>query len=162
VRKFLSAVIVISVILLAGCSGAGKDAKTLPAAKPTSAHRSVFIDKTRLEMATIKEVFPRDEIVPLRISVTNTDSKDIKLTFPTAQRQEFIAVDQDDKEVWRWSSGRMFAQQVTEMKIEAGATYNFFGKIEAGVLPAGKYEISGWTTADELFGEKITLSLRVK
>lgn len=161
-RRIFSAVFLISMILLAGCSGADNSAKTLPVAKPTSAHKSVFIDKTRLEMATIKETFPRDEIIPLRISVTNTDSKDIKLTFTTAQRQEFTAVDERGKEVWRWSSGKMFAQQVTEMKIEAGATYNFFGKIEAGVLPAGKYKISGWTTADELFGEKITLSLSVK
>lgn len=159
--KRLLPLLILTVVLAAGCSAPEPVSRT-PKAKATSLHKSVFIDDLRLEVATIKDTFPASEIVPIRISVTNTGSKTVTLTFPTAQKQDFTAADGSGAEIWRWSAGRTFAQAVTEMKVEPGATYNFFGRIDAGALPPGQYKVSGWLLAQELFEEKITLVITIK
>jgi hypothetical protein len=148
-------------IIAAGCAEEVPIKKTLPP-KATSLHKSVFINDIRLEVATIKDVFPSDEIVPIRISMTNTGDKKQVMTFPTAQKQDFSAANVNGVEVWRWSAGQVFAQSVTEMTAEPGATYNYFGKINAGVLKPGRYKVSGWLLAQELLEEKITLVITIK
>lgn len=159
--KRIITVMILAVVMAAGCS-AEQPVKKGPIPKPTSLHKSVFINDVRLEVATIKESFPASEIVPIRISVTNTGAKAVKLTFPTAQKQDFTAIDVKNTEVWRWSAGQMFAQSVTEMIVEPGATYNYFGKIEAGKLKPGTYRIAGWLLAQELLEEKISLVITIK
>lgn len=154
-------VLMLAAVLATGCS-TGRPSPRKPNPKPTSLHKSVFINDIRLEVATIKSEFPSSEIIPIRISVTNTGAKAVKLTFPTAQKQDFAVTDKDGAEVWRWSEGQMFAQAITETNVEPGATYNYFGKIEADKLEPGRYKIFGWLLAQELFEEKITIDITVK
>ena len=44
------------------------------------------------------------------------------LTFPTTQRGDVI-LEREGSERYRWSDGRLFAQVVTEHRLEPGATW---------------------------------------
>ena len=127
-----------------------------------SYHKSVFINETRLEIATIKKAFPKSEIVPIRLSVTNTGSATQTLTFSSGQKYDFLVTDKAGAEVWRWSAGQMFTQEIQNMQLKPGETYNYFGRLPADSLKTGGYTISGWLTADELLGEKLSLVILIE
>ena len=76
--------------------------------------------------------------VDLRLHVTNGTSKKIELTFPSGQTHDFYILDGSGREVWRWSTGRMFTQSVQNKLIEAGGTVSYADS-RAGPLPAGTY-----------------------
>lgn len=162
-RRPMTACLALVFLILAG-TGCNPGTKTPAPARQLSLHKSVFIDDIRLEMAALKKTFPRGEIIPLRLSVTNTGSKPHPLTFPSAQTHDFSVTDGASKEVWRWSNGRAFAQTFITQNQEPGAagTLNYFGAVKAGVLPPGEYTVTGWLTAQELLGEKISFQIIVR
>ena len=51
-----------------------------------------------------------EESVNFALHVGNNTKKMIELRFPNGQTHEFVVQDSTGKEVWRWSSGRMFTQ----------------------------------------------------
>ena len=53
-----------------------------------------------------------DESVSFSLHVGNNTKKMIELRFPNGQTHEFVVMDSTGKEVWRWSSGRMFTQAI--------------------------------------------------
>ena len=63
-----------------------------------------------------------DDAVELRLHVTNTSGKKIEMSFPTGQTHDFYIVDASGREVWRWSTGRMFTQVVQQRLVEGGST----------------------------------------
>ena len=65
------------------------------------------------------------EGVDLRLHVTNTSGKKIEMTFDTGQTHDFYVLDASGKEVWRWSTGRMFTQGVQKKLVDSGATVSF-------------------------------------
>lgn len=151
-------------LAVAGCldSASQNTSETKNPTRNPSYHVSVFIDDSRLELATIKKAFPRDEIIPLRISITNTGDKEVALTYPSGQKYEFLVTDGTGEELWRWSEGQVFTQAVQTVKVKPAETYNYFGSVPAGRLKNGKYKISGWLTADELLGEKLELNVTIE
>jgi hypothetical protein len=158
----MAAIVLAAGLLVSGCSGTAAEPKAPPVVKNTSLRDSVYIDDIRLQMATIKKEFGQDEIIPLALSLTNTSDKSVTLSFPTAQTEDFVAVGADGSQKWQWSAGMMYAQQVSSVTIEPGVTQNYFGKVEKGVLPAGAYVISGWSTAEELLGERVEFTVIVR
>ena len=127
-----------------------------------SYHKSVFINDIRLEITTIKKAFPKSEIVPIRLSVTNTGSATQTLTFASGQKYDFLVTDKAGTEVWRWSTGRMFTQEIQNIQLKSGETDNYFGGVPAGYLGKGDYSIVGWLTATELLGEKLSLVISIE
>lgn len=53
-----------------------------------------------------------EESVNFALHVGNNTKKMIELRFPNGQTHEFVVIDEDGKEVWRWSTGRMFTQSI--------------------------------------------------
>jgi hypothetical protein len=51
-----------------------------------------------------------EESVKFALHVGNNTKKMIELRFPNGQTHEFVVLDSTGKEMWRWSSGRMFTQ----------------------------------------------------
>jgi hypothetical protein len=78
------------------------------------------------------------EGVDLRLHITNTSGKKIEMTFPTGQTHDFYVLDASGREVWRWSTGRMFTQGVQKKLVDAGATLSFSDRW-AGPLAGGTY-----------------------
>ena len=62
--------------------------------------------------------------VRLTIRLVNNGGTATDLTFPTSQRYDFWVTD-GSTEVWRWSAGRMFTQEVNRLQIggQTGAVF---------------------------------------
>ena len=88
-------------------------------------------------LATTLELSVTDG-VDLRLHVTNTSGKKIEMTFPTGQTHDFYILDASGREVWRWSTGRMFTQGVQKKLVDAGATVSFADHW-VGPLAGGTY-----------------------
>jgi hypothetical protein len=164
-RNIAPLVLVLLGLVFTGCGilGSANDASDAHKAIPANPNhsRSVFINDLRLEIATLKKDFPTDEIVPLRVSITNTSDKEVTLTYPSAQKYDFTVTGAAGAEVWQWSAGRSFTQEIISVKVKPAENYNFFGRVDAGFLPPGEYTATAWITAEELAGEKISLKFRV-
>lgn len=48
--------------------------------------------------------------VRFAIEVANDSRKNVELDFPDGRTHDFIVLDEAGREVWRWSTGRMFTQ----------------------------------------------------
>ena len=60
------------------------------------------------------------EGVTFRFTVSNGTGGPVELTFRDACRADFAVRHDDGEEVWRWSEGRMFAQQLGHARLEPG------------------------------------------
>ena len=54
------------------------------------------------------------------LRVTNETKKHVELSFPNGQTHEFVVVDSVGREVWRWSSTRLFTQAVQNKLLSSG------------------------------------------
>lgn len=104
-----------------------------------AASASAPVAKTRpgAALATTLELSVSNT-VDLRLHVTNGTSKKIELTFPSGQTHDFYILDAAGREVWRWSTGRMFTQSVQNKLIDAGGTVSY-AESWNGPLPQGTY-----------------------
>ena len=88
-------------------------------------------------LATTLELSVTDG-VDLRLHVTNTSGRKIEMTFPTGQTHDFYILDASGREVWRWSTGRMFTQGVQKKLVDGGTTLSYADRW-AGPLAGGTY-----------------------
>ena len=65
-------------------------------------------------------VDPKPHGVRLALDVANVSKKHVELVFPNGQRYDFAVVDSTGREVWRWSSGRLFTQIVQNKELPSG------------------------------------------
>ena len=78
----------------------------------------------RLSLATNKASYDRGEQVELTLTVTNAGKEPAALSFRSAKQYDFI-IKEDEKELWRWSQGRMFAQALTTLTLQARESKSF-------------------------------------
>jgi len=79
--------------------------------------------------------------VSWRLTVSNRAAEDDSLTFPTVQLGDVI-LEREGSERYRWSDGRLFAQVMTEQRLEPGATWTITLDDTLDVEP-GAYEAVG-------------------
>ena len=72
--------------------------------------------------------------VTLTFHVTNNSDKHLELDFPSGQTHDFVVLDANGRQVWRWSADRMFTQALRNQLLEAGETTSFDGRWEPGTL----------------------------
>ena len=67
----------------------------------------------------------RGQSVRLNIRLLNNGGTPASLTFPTSQRYDFW-VTSGSREIWRWSTGQMFTQEVTKQVLDGqtGAAFS--------------------------------------
>lgn len=76
--------------------------------------------------------------VRLVLSATNTSGSRMELDFPSGQLYDFAVLDSMGREVWRWSTGRMFTQALQNRFLAPGETLSFAERWDART-PAGRY-----------------------
>jgi hypothetical protein len=54
------------------------------------------------------------------LRVSNEGHKQVEIAFPNGQAYDFVVLDPVGREVWRWSSGRMFTQVIQDKLLGAG------------------------------------------
>lgn len=57
--------------------------------------------------------------VRFAIEVNNDSKKRVELNFPSGRTHDFLVLDVNGKEVWRWSEGRMFTQAMQNRLLDA-------------------------------------------
>jgi hypothetical protein len=70
-------------------------------------------DKKEEVLATTFDVIRQNddaESLKFALKVVNNTKKMVEIHFPDGQTHDFIVKDSADKEIWRWSEGRMFTQ----------------------------------------------------
>ena len=84
--------------------------------KPTLAATGSDQSKTALSsMFTVKA----DRGVEFKLNVRNNTKRMVELRFPSGKTHDFIVKDESGKEVWRWSSSRLFTQGLQNKLVKA-------------------------------------------
>ena len=81
-----------------------------------------------------------DDGVAFELTVTNTGSNPVDLSFPNALKADFAVLD-DDTEIWRFSDGKMFAQMISTETIDSGTDQTYAGLWEGA--KSGTYTAVG-------------------
>jgi hypothetical protein len=116
-------------------------------------------DTVTVEVDITERGYALLEPVVMSLKVTNNRKEDLILTFPTAQRYDFI-VEKGKQIVWIWSEGRMFAQAIGRETIGAGETVSYEIVWDQSGLenirpPLGAYTVQGiLKTMPEIASEK--------
>jgi Intracellular proteinase inhibitor len=71
--------------------------------------------------------FQTGEPITFSLSVTNCSDNQIVITYPSAQRYEFLVEPLSDlpREIWRWSNGRTFAEGLSDETFQARETKTY-------------------------------------
>lgn len=98
-----------------------------------------------------KSSYEQGEPVELTLRLVNCSRRPITRTFPDAQRYDFAAKPENGDEVWRWSSGMAFAEDMGEETYEPSEQLTFtetWDQLDNDGRPVepGQYEISAEST----------------
>jgi hypothetical protein len=132
---------------MAGPASACADAGKKPAAPNELDTRLLLMDPDGKEAGA----FTIGERVTFEVVLRNRTAKFRTLTLPSSQTHDII-VSRKEREVWRWSAGRMFAQVVTEVTLPPGAsrgykvTWDLSGQ-NGTLLSPGEYQAVGLVPA---------------
>ena len=116
-------------------------------------------DSLKVELDLTERGYALVEPVVTTLRVTNIKGEDLTLTFPTAQRYDFI-VRKGKQTVWVWSEGRMFAQVIGREKLRAGESLSYEITWDQSGLenirpPLGAYTLQGiLKTTQEIASEE--------
>ena len=86
--------------------------------------------------------------VAMDFRVVNAGTRRLEVNFPSGQTHDVVVLDSLGREVWRWSTGRMFTQSLQNKVLRASDTLDYDALWENA--PAGKY-IAIATLASENF-----------
>jgi hypothetical protein len=78
------------------------------------------------------------ESITFNLTVTNNTSKRVELRFPSGQTHDFVVLDSLGREVWKWSSGKMFTQVLRNRTLDSRTSISFTESWKKPVL-AGTY-----------------------
>lgn len=96
-----------------------------------------------------KATYAPGEAITFTLRVVNETSKSVRLSFLTSQRFDLVIKDQHGREVWRWSTGRLFLQVLGAETLEpSGGEFRAQVKVKEKFLP-GSYEVTGIIPAQE-------------
>jgi len=73
-------------------------------------------DSLRISLVLDAGSYAIGEPMEMKLTVTNVTDRTVTVTFPTAQRFDFV-IKRDGKPVWQWAADMMFAQSVTREEI---------------------------------------------
>ncbi|OPY57688.1 MAG: N-acetylmuramoyl-L-alanine amidase XlyA precursor [Pelotomaculum sp. PtaU1.Bin035] len=119
-------------------------------------------------LSTNKRVYRQGEDIIITLVKTNTSSRDITLSYRTTQRYDFVARrGQEQRETWRWSRGRSFAQIGSDITLRPGSRqvfrvpWNQTNNSGMQVAP-GIFTIEGYNVARNLMDKGISVKVSIQ
>lgn len=127
--------------------GQAPPAQNPPAAQPGEDLSRVL----RADLDVMPERVDQRGSVTFQLRVRNTSDRAVPVTMPSGQQMEF-EVRRAGGTIWRWSDGRVFTQALQMMSLAPNQSLTLTGRWNlrnrAGdPVPPGRYEVSGWLTA---------------
>ncbi len=97
-------------------------------------------------------LFRQGERVVLLLVLTNRGTAARQVQCGSARTHDASVSTQDGRELWRWSHGRLFAQRLTEIRLEAGKSREFRidwdqTTSDGDAVQPGEYEAAAWIAA---------------
>jgi hypothetical protein len=106
------------------------------------------------------------EVVPFEMVLRNVSTRPQTLTFRSGQDFEIVVRNQEGQEIWRWSTGRIFTQQIREITFAPGEERRFgavWDQVTDAGTPAdpGLYQATATLTAsDPVQSNAVTFLIR--
>lgn len=110
-------------LLLTCAPGCGEPSGESPPPDAVTSSESAGGFTVRLTVAP--QVTAPGKDFSLKLEVANESGADRTFEFPSSQMYDFVAVDGEGDDVWRWSEDKKFSQMMTRRTIEAGETVSF-------------------------------------
>jgi len=96
-----------------------------------------------ISMSTDKMSYSVGEPIMVTLKIFNYTEEDIVFHFNTSQRYDFIIEDEEGKEIWCWSEGRMFAMMLGEETLGPTNPEIIYATEYKGKLGSGYYKVTG-------------------
>lgn len=90
----------------------------------TFAQASLPADSIALSLSLDRGSYAVGERINMGMVAHNTSGRSLRLTFPTAQRYDFV-VKKQGRAVWQWSGDMMFAQAIATDVLAPGESLSF-------------------------------------
>ena len=119
-----------------------------PAGPPPAHGDEATMPRVSARLRGDKPAYAPGEPITLTLRVGNETDAPIVLTFRTAQRFDVVVSDAAGRDVWRWATGRMFAQAMGRETIPPSGALVYTARIETKLAP-GAYLATGVVTAQE-------------
>ena len=85
---------------------------------PANTKRGPAVKGPKLDARLTVDIEPQR--VHFAFDIANVGSKNIELSFPNGRSYDLVVVDSLGREVWNWSTGRMFTQGVQNKQLGTG------------------------------------------
>jgi hypothetical protein len=95
-----------------------------------------------VKVGTSKGQYSVEEEVEMSVTVENQGLSPLELLFTTAQKYDFI-VSKGGREIWRWSTDKMFAMVIEQFLLKPNEKQTFTDKWKPIDLPPGEYKVIG-------------------
>jgi hypothetical protein len=105
-------------------------------------------------LTTSKAEYKPGQAVRITFKVINTSGKRITYNFGSGQRYDIAATNAAGIQVWRWSQGKLFTQNLASVSIAPGKTlvyhavWNEHDSHRRGSVPPGVYTLSAHLTSN--------------
>ena len=97
--------------------------------------------RPEVKLVTRFDVQTRGRDAQFALTIKNVGNKHAELDFANGQRYDFIVVDSIGREVWQWSSGRMFTQIVQNKQLGSGESMRVSETWKKPAIAPGKYTV---------------------
>ena len=122
-------VIVTSAAIAYACAPRNRVSKNDEPAQQTVSDTRTAIDTTGAFAVRLLES-TNQRSTSFAIEITNTGKRD-EMRFTSGKTHDFAVFDERDREVWRWSTGRLFTQSLQTRQLKTGDAVRYEAKWEA-------------------------------
>jgi hypothetical protein len=108
------------------------------------------VNGARSSTTSVPITFSRGEAITIKLSIGNCSTAVARVHYSSSQRYDFAVADARGREVWRWSSDKLFAQVIAEEEFRSVSYETVWdGRDAAGVeLAPGVYTVSGFAAGE--------------
>ncbi|MCF8010611.1 MAG: LysM peptidoglycan-binding domain-containing protein [Clostridiales bacterium] len=145
----------------------GEPEEPEPVPVPGRTYNTNFINGLLYVIFTDERTYAagRNNVI-IKLIKCNVSSSNIELRYNTGQRYDFAAL-RDGREIWRWSEGRFFTQEVGREILQPGECINYSAtwdlRSNAGdFVFSGNVEIRGYNVAQNYSSKYVSTSISVE
>ncbi|KJS14685.1 MAG: hypothetical protein VR69_16600 [Peptococcaceae bacterium BRH_c4b] len=115
---------------------------------------------------TPRAVYRQGERVPIFLNKINVSGRTIRLFYPTGQRFEFEAVNQNGRVIWNYSAGRVFTQVTETVVLAPGQSQSFRfdwdqRNNQGNQVVPQRLTLRGFNVARELRNNSVSVSISI-
>lgn len=84
-----------------------------------------YLEKEQLNVVIKPEASLKKDSLEMKISIANNSKRSINFEHSSGQKYDFVLLDADRKEIYRWSDGKAFTMMLTSSVIEPGKSIEY-------------------------------------